>query len=626
VLAVTDTEIPIVATFSMRPSASGLIYDALPDGHVRLLEIHPGRRDVPMEMSIRPVQLSDSPPYSALSYCWGGPTAKRMSVLCNGASVQITGSLFGALRTVRREDESRLLWADALCINQDDNDEKREQVMLMRDIYRRASRTVIWLGEDHSQSRRALNWARAGTSKKSFYLQQLPVVPFFKLLHRPWFRRIWIVQEVAVSGGQISILCGSSEPVPWASFVDGCNKIVQAQFGSYTGRLIGYPLMIEEARRKFSTKGTGDEGLEDLITTCSHYRRFEATDPRDKVYALRGLARGDALLDMIPVDYNIAVDDLYRRVARVSLQMSGNLQVLSVNSSGTSGRQSTGSPDLPSWMPDWRLTDDVGSYFTPPDQSAGPLPLRNFHATAHSVSKSVISDDGKLLRVSGLLVDRIKAVGKTCPEPRLRPKATYISPFDMMRFGCRVMTVFFEAEEMGEVGSGGRYEPSAEPLLDAFAKVIISGHVVANTDLDDDLAAFRDWHAGLTWFRVLHRLGAFRYGFISVVCLCVFAYLRTLAVGLFQGRSKLELSFSTKIISLMRGRKFVKTEGGFLGAASHAAETGDTVALLRGGRFPLVLRTEGSNWRVVGDCYVPGLEDGRYWEHGQSDCRDMWLE
>lgn len=125
---------------------------------IRLLELHPGKGSDPVEVSLITKPLSNAPAFEAISYCWGDPSDRR-EVICNGCQLSITTSLFTGLehfrpRPLSHSDSdsdsdsapSRVLWADAICINQSDMVERSAQVKLMPFVYSLARRVLIWLG------------------------------------------------------------------------------------------------------------------------------------------------------------------------------------------------------------------------------------------------------------------------------------------------------------------------------------------------------------------------------------------------------------------------------------------------------------------------------------------------
>lgn len=97
------------------------------------------------------------PAYEALSYVWGDP-AVTAPVMVDGIPLQVTVSLESALRRLRLADRPRVLWADAICINQQDSDEKPHQVPIMLHLYRNASMVLMWLGDLGPECTPLLEW------------------------------------------------------------------------------------------------------------------------------------------------------------------------------------------------------------------------------------------------------------------------------------------------------------------------------------------------------------------------------------------------------------------------------------------------------------------------------------
>ena len=169
--------------------------------------------------------LDQPPSYKGLSYCWGD-TNKTKKIHLNGSEVQITENLEAALRELGRH-ESICLWVDALCINQSDIDERGRQVLRMRDIYNEASETISWLGVEAEESSLAFDLIQIlsrtnDDSKSARYEEALMRLyrpsenhkydthwnAFLLLFRRPYWGRVWIVQEV-VSSKKVWVRCGS---------------------------------------------------------------------------------------------------------------------------------------------------------------------------------------------------------------------------------------------------------------------------------------------------------------------------------------------------------------------------------------------------------------------------------
>jgi hypothetical protein len=115
---------------------------------IRMLHLECGSGSSLPQCTLHRVSLRSDPPpkYEALSYTWGDENDRR-EIAVNGYIVDVTVNLYSALRRLRLENETRVLWIDALCINQTDLDERSQQVQLMRNIYTLCDRTVIWVGE-----------------------------------------------------------------------------------------------------------------------------------------------------------------------------------------------------------------------------------------------------------------------------------------------------------------------------------------------------------------------------------------------------------------------------------------------------------------------------------------------
>ena len=216
-------------------------YDALQhDDSLRILRLHPPRSQDPRTLYAELIhhRLSESPDYEAISYAWGKPVFPETLVLPTG-HLKITSNLAAALRQFRRNDAPRDLWADAVCINQHDLQEKSAQVARMSSIFKSAHWVLAWLGESDEQSasiiatlkRIAWTTRRRASEDPSLDLTD-PVRSFDTLLiegsplhnlittvdfqsvvnflgQRAWFRRRWVLQEAALARRFI-FCCGSS--------------------------------------------------------------------------------------------------------------------------------------------------------------------------------------------------------------------------------------------------------------------------------------------------------------------------------------------------------------------------------------------------------------------------------
>ena len=113
---------------------------------IRVVVLLPGQWSEPIRCVLTVVRLGKAPSYQALSYVWGDPR-NQQKVSVNQQPFLITRNLHKALRRLRDPDAVRMIWVDALCINQEDVIERNQQVRLMSDIYKSASEVLIWLGD-----------------------------------------------------------------------------------------------------------------------------------------------------------------------------------------------------------------------------------------------------------------------------------------------------------------------------------------------------------------------------------------------------------------------------------------------------------------------------------------------
>jgi hypothetical protein len=185
-------------------------YDSLnlSTSEIRLLTLEPARfDDDPILCQLRTFSLSENPRYEALPYVWGNPEQWR-TISVNGHAFTATFNLDVTLRHLRHALDPRILWVDAICINQFNKKEKSHQVQLMHHIYASASQVLVWLGESDVDIDRAIDFllslgagdgvyngdreAKNGENKKSspFPRDSTEVVPFIpgleKLFKKPW--------------------------------------------------------------------------------------------------------------------------------------------------------------------------------------------------------------------------------------------------------------------------------------------------------------------------------------------------------------------------------------------------------------------------------------------------------
>jgi len=176
---------------------SAFLYQALQrgSGEFRVLDLHPGPFQSNISCSIRKISLETKPQYEALSYTWGNPRHLKW-ISIGEFDHPITASLELALQYLRNQNSARTLWADAICINQMDPEERSHQVEQMRAIYQSASTVLVWLGPHRDASEFALKVIEdlaqpllSGTPGLAIpigYLDLNAIEPVSRLLYRPY--------------------------------------------------------------------------------------------------------------------------------------------------------------------------------------------------------------------------------------------------------------------------------------------------------------------------------------------------------------------------------------------------------------------------------------------------------
>ncbi|GKZ65721.1 hypothetical protein AnigIFM60653_003214 [Aspergillus niger] len=238
--------------------------------------------------------------YEALSYVWGSDKRSRKITL-NGCVFSVTENLYVALLHLGNRQLERLLWVDAICIDQDNWDEKAKQIPLMRTIYAQAQDVIVWLGEAYEDGDKALNWIRCIDEEKDISIGEYQEA-CLKLLQRAWFRRIWVLQEVGVAQF-IYVMCGSVQ-INGHVFCEGLRKSgLSSRFQALVGP-VAFLIRSALDRPKYEPNSRGSLTIGELLGMyCSH----DATEQHDKVYALLGLS-ADPITDALTPNYGLPWD------------------------------------------------------------------------------------------------------------------------------------------------------------------------------------------------------------------------------------------------------------------------------------------------------------------------------
>ncbi|KAK4203557.1 ankyrin repeat-containing domain protein [Triangularia verruculosa] len=332
------------------PNRRSYVYRPLAEGFIRLLRIHPHPNPgATIECSILEYPLLSSQRtglYEALSYVWGPPPPEENPplILVDGREFVVGENLYAALLSLRDPWLERIIWIDAICINQRDDDEKGHQVGSMAKIYSRAREVLVWLGPATASSGRALKVIQsfATLSEDEAGAELEDKLGIKELLERHWFKRIWVLQEVAAAR-HVVIKCGSDEVTGqafcsgievlvrrWKAEQDGEMQFLDALFNSVT-RLMRTadrrPRHEQDASPRFYLNISP---VGDLIEMYGHR---EATDCRDKVYALLGMCSDDPGAAGLMPNYSISWESLIQQLMSFILKLS-RPDVMNISANG----------------------------------------------------------------------------------------------------------------------------------------------------------------------------------------------------------------------------------------------------------------------------------------------------
>jgi hypothetical protein len=277
------------------------------DEEIRLATLAPGSYDdvLVIDLDVEVLSKTPFPEYEALSYTWGKDVSPR-EVIVNGKPLSTTANLDCALRHLRYEDRCRVLWVDALCINQADVSERNHQVQLMRQVYSGAATVVIWLGPaDGDDDARVLHNIRM--QEKDWDIGAFGALA--RICNRPWFRRVWIVQELKLARSDPKIHLGRNT-ISWGAFYDFFKTADKA---TTTLQIVSKDNPPDELRFEVTNATHHIASLGDLRENNQEFVKFvdylvctnkcDATNPCDKVYGILGLVGKSISRPWIIPDY-----------------------------------------------------------------------------------------------------------------------------------------------------------------------------------------------------------------------------------------------------------------------------------------------------------------------------------
>lgn len=617
---------------------------------IRVIDLLPGTGDSQIECQLRHVSLLDNPAYEAISHCWGVDPPSE-TIQCDRLPLLITKSLHGALHQFRDPDRVRTLWADAICINQGDVEEKSSQVTMMGKIYSQATGVRVWLGPATETSTRGMaliqelvDLAHQHSEKYAAPMSQIRDLkspqwlrarfpqgmassethwrPFFLLCSNPWFRRAWVVQEVALSYARARLCCGDIT-VPWSDFVI-------AVFFSQYGLTYGWGAQDDYALARISGNRVlclghtsaevaldveaGGNGL-GLLWLLEINRSASATDPRDKVYSVLGMARNHGfrtLETLIIPDYRLDTATLYQQVSELFLD---KFQTLYMPAHATMfPHDATGHKlDLPSWVTDWSCPLN-----SVPGESSNLDTILEigspglYNACLIDQYPKVYKVDGRVLVLSGLILDEITAVGPLFDFDSLRAQYPKVH---IGLLGMLSISMLHRISQMWQCALKKAYPHTGEESLEALLKTIFRGHL---PQMITSAGTGRDVAAAL--LKLARRASLLQESFLSRS-----PYILTQGLDVIVSRARESLTpvvISEVLSAMFTMVTFATVRGYMCQCVSPEVRLGDRIALIRGACQPMIVRPRSDGgWTRIGEAYVHGIMNGEAFDINQ--CREI---
>lgn len=490
------------------------------------MRIHDGADTDVVACDVFEVSLDKEPVFEALSYTWDldpewstlkfdvieDKKKEERPILCNGKTYHVTMNLYHALTEFRRRKWPQPIWADQICINQNDHEEKIAQLAIMVDIYRSAAYVNIWLGKLTMVLNNAIDFIESlpdelVSSAQPTQIGQASTTPeplaamartfdgvslvmssisdhyhwinTVRVIGRKWFSRAWTLQEFLVATN-FRFLMGGRD-ISANAFIKAASQLIEfyatdplstqlglnVAFLSLRKHIQGRITLLEERDRYQNGKRYSAEEYLSVI------RVRRSTELKDKVIA------GSALLEdrvSCKVNYKATTQEIYTTYATEALWPEVGVFALSLV-----GGTAPSVEGLPTWAPD--LSNDLR-----------PEPLRYcgcpVFPTVPALKKTEFLIEGKALRLSIAKWDVVKGVGESIWSWTKYSEESYNSDkvFKMRTPGTsqteRFGLVFALLNKLGLV-----YSPTGERTIDAFWQTLIGG---INSKDDAGMAVWRD--------------------------------------------------------------------------------------------------------------------------------------
>ncbi|KAI3316589.1 hypothetical protein HD806DRAFT_423915 [Xylariaceae sp. AK1471] len=567
------------------PTTEAALYKPLGESEFRLLILQPAPPTAPLVVNLVSVSITDPPEYDGISYVWGD-LHDVVSITCDGISTNITTSLHWALVRVRLLDRPRVVWADALCINQNDTQERNRQVTLMGHIYAKARFVLACMGQDAQDAAHQVAslvnqyepiLVRIGDSDVYREFDSPDMRRFWghvvgadghverwrhlgDLLQRSWFRRAWVLQEVGLAKDP-RVVYGSVE-FSYRAMITLVHGITRYAGGFATSTGVGALLIHTQWANWTGRALNPSHRIYKFVDLLDHGALLECRDPRDRVYAFLGHPLAN---DQIVPDYTKNIMQVYQEATVLLLRDTGTRALSSVEHSNT-----TIHDNYPSWVIRWNIGFILNNIYTHPNY---------FYRAGLTAQPGLAQIDGDRLRIEGVMFDTVRSVHIV--QTIESTKQIRFASFD----GIGVWSFLDLIRYLEDASTPCAYQNLR--LLN------LASALTCQVALDDSLltTVFADeWSSYMLW-----------PGPSNTSDIAPNAHM-----------------FYRELASKCMGRAFVHTSRGYYGLGPHITRPGDQCCVLQGSGVPFLLRplsTNGSQeFRLVGEAFIHGVMKGEVLE------------
>ncbi|KAI0101358.1 heterokaryon incompatibility protein-domain-containing protein [Nemania sp. FL0031] len=623
--------------------------------------------------------------YEALSYTWGLEDAVD-EIMCHGKPLVVQPNCYRAIKNLRLPSECRRLFIDAICIDQGKGEEsvaeREHQIKLMGEVYEKAYRVIIWLGESHPSTGRLFGLLRViysigslrratrriaqsitgGTNIISSGIENLELVASVKLIRRflilqnllwrdlaevsqacahlvnnTWFTRLWTFQEQFFANPNTSILVYDRHELQlcvWKATTVVLELLLPDE--RYTpilysiGQRNVFNITHPSRRQERNLHPTGQHSIvrlmdPDLFLVTT--RDLDSKIVQDKIFGIYGIfAR--AGLPLPEPNYSMTPAHLFETTTRQLIQQSGSLGILRRCTRQIS--KTDGVLSLPSWVLDWSMKSPPRNLSD--SEGDGFLLRHDYDAARGTLVPAIDGQNSGRLALRGIIVGKIEflAVSSTIGPISAHLDSESEYPFQHFLEACQKWCKHISVSPTYCTGC---------PTIEAAKRtLLLYGHEkVPDLRQKIPLKSFPEWLDILLYpdckIYSPKTVEEVRDGVRERVQRHRPNVDPDIDPGVAAMSSAAVMDYSSQIDKL-RGKPLVAwanyalmvLDTGHFARGLYLCKEGDVVAVLAGCEFPVALRSDGNGqYQFVAPLYVDGIMYGEEWPDVESELQEIVL-